>query len=174
MVNDIDLYCFVTEDLNFSDYKKFLKDGSDLSVENLKDFKFYNNFIDEHSQIARYYREKVKEIQNAIKINKCLFYVKDEDTFFFNGKKADINGKVILLRCTIQDTYLVLNKIKQNGGISLSSIEDCEKIFDWIKYYKTDRRIYKMTFKQFKDNHEKLLKFFNGNMFFKTRVNWWF
>lgn len=143
----IDYYCFCIDSLSTPLWEDFNT--------NQNDSEFRKNLI--------------QDVENSTKLNKCLFYVKDKNAFFSNGKEVNIKGKVIFPRCAIFESEFLLSKIERAEATSICSMADKKKISSWPKYIQPfHHEVIETTKEEFCSNFEKYKEKF-GRVFFKTK-----
>lgn len=147
MNNKIDYYCFCVDNLD-----------SELWSE-----------MDVNDNGSNFKKNLTLDVSMASEMGKCLFYLKNNDIFMSNGNIIDIKDKIIFPRCAIPDSDLLLSKIQQNGGKSIVTLKDKEKILSWPKYFQpVNHSVIETTKNEFVTNFEKYKNKF-GRVFFKTK-----
>lgn len=115
-------------------------------------------------------KTKEQELMDAAKVNNMLM-VFDRNTkkFYVNSEEIEIKGKVVFPRSFISAEEELLNKLEENGALSIQTKEDLDKIINWPqKIQPVHRKIIQTTYEDFQNNAEKYKSIFK-KIFFKTR-----
>lgn len=143
----IDYFCFSVPNLGSTDYSISEEDDED----------------------AIWIKTKEQELMEAARANNMLM-VFDRSTkkFYVGSEEIEIKGKVIFPRSFISTEEELLNRLEENGALSIQTKEDLREIMNWPqKVQSVHRRVIQTTYEDFQKNAEKYKTVFK-NIFFKT------
>ena len=130
-----------------------------------------NDFIINHEDDENTIWIKTKDQELMDKASECnmlILFDRSTKKFYKDNVEYDITDKVIFPRSFIPYEEELLENIEKNGGISIQTNNDKEKITNWPKFIQpTHRKIITTTYGEFKENHEDYKKIFN-KVFIKT------
>lgn len=148
-INNIDYYCFSTK-------------TGDISV--FTDLDQYANWREK-----RYYTSTREDVFLAKEKGKLLLFDLRNNTFVNeNGECVDISNKVIFPRSTIGDSILLLEKIEEAKGKSITSKEDDKIVKYWFDIVKPKRELMQTTYGEVKSNLDKYQQLYGKTFFLKT------
>ena len=120
------------------------------------------------------YNSKKEEIEYALKNeNNVLFYDEITDSFYnANGEIQDIAGLRIFFRTNISKEEIVREAILRQGGYSLNTKDNIDKIKQWSKFIPTKRNLILATGKEILENKNLKSRIFDmqidNEIFLKT------
>lgn len=120
------------------------------------------------------YNSKKEEIEYALKNeNNVLFYDEITDSFYnANGEIQDIAGLRIFFRTNISKEEIIREAILRQGGYSLNTKDNIDKIKQWSKFIPTKRNLILATGKEILENKNLKSRIFDmqidNEIFLKT------
>lgn len=130
-----------------------------------------NIVCENDSENTVWIKTKEQELMNQAEIkNICLIFDRSTKKFYLNGEETNIEGKIIFPRSHIKYEQELLENIEKQGGISIETKADYDKIIGWPNFIKPlHRKIVVTTYREFIQNAETYKTMFQ-KVFFKTAV----
>ncbi len=112
-----------------------------------------------------------EEMEYAKELGNYIFYNQDNDLFLDKDENViDIKGKTIFARSGILQYEKLIDAIIRHGGKSITNKEDFDKVLNWPKYLKTERKMILASGKDLINAREALTSIFKSDkVFFKTK-----
>lgn len=115
----------------------------------------------------------IGEMAICKKNNNGILYNGDLNQFTnFEKEIVDISDKIIFPRTGVLQKSKMIEEIKKNGGIPITTLEDIEKVDNWPSFYNTTRKTCIIKGKNLIKSKtiEKLEKEFGNEIFIKTKI----